>query len=98
MKRKIAIATIPLALSVALSGCATKVAAGGRGGGPPPAVVEHEENSGVFKVDHPEQFPVVAAGELNSAPELRVTGTVNPDISRNVPVISLAAGRIVEVH
>jgi membrane fusion protein, heavy metal efflux system len=28
---------------------------------------------------------------------LRATGTVNPDISRNVPVISLATGRIVEI-
>jgi cobalt-zinc-cadmium efflux system membrane fusion protein len=32
-----------------------------------------------------------------AAPELRVTGTVNPDISRTVPVISLASGRIVEI-
>ena len=29
--------------------------------------------------------------------QLRVTGTVNPDISRNVPVISLATGRVVEI-
>ena len=27
-----------------------------------------------------------------------VTGTVNPDISRNVPVISLASGRVVAIH
>ncbi len=27
-----------------------------------------------------------------------VTGTVNPDISRNVPVISLATGRVVAIH
>jgi cobalt-zinc-cadmium efflux system membrane fusion protein len=30
--------------------------------------------------------------------ELRVTGVVTPDISRNVPVISLAAGRVVEIN
>jgi cobalt-zinc-cadmium efflux system membrane fusion protein len=29
--------------------------------------------------------------------QLKVTGTVNPDISRNVPVISLATGRVVEI-
>ena len=29
---------------------------------------------------------------------IQVTGTVNPDISRTVPVISIASGRVVEVH
>jgi membrane fusion protein, heavy metal efflux system len=50
-----------------------------------------------FKVDHPEQFPLATAGEHVSAPELNVTGVVNPDISRQVPVPSLATGRIVEI-
>ena len=50
-----------------------------------------------FKVDHPEQFPVVAAIEHKAAPALNVTGVVQPDISRAVPVISLASGRVVEI-
>jgi cobalt-zinc-cadmium efflux system membrane fusion protein len=50
-----------------------------------------------FKVDHPEQFPLAAAGEHIAAPELKVTGVVNPDVSRQVPVPSLATGRIVEI-
>ncbi len=29
---------------------------------------------------------------------MTVTGTVNPDISRSVPVISIATGRVVEIH
>jgi len=52
----------------------------------------------VFSVEHPEQFPVATATALAAAPELVVTGTVNPDISRNVPVISLASGRVVAIH
>jgi membrane fusion protein, heavy metal efflux system len=48
-------------------------------------------------VDHPEQFPLVTAGKYDAAPELNVTGTVTPDVSRNIPVISLASGRIVEI-
>jgi cobalt-zinc-cadmium efflux system membrane fusion protein len=32
-----------------------------------------------------------------TAAQLRVTGTVTPDISRNVPVISIATGRVVEI-
>jgi len=31
-------------------------------------------------------------------PELEVTGTVSPDVSRSVPVVSLASGRIVDIH
>jgi cobalt-zinc-cadmium efflux system membrane fusion protein len=50
-----------------------------------------------FKVDHPEQFPLTTAGEYTAAPELNVTGVVNPDVSRQVPVISLASGRVVEI-
>ena len=50
-----------------------------------------------FKVDHPEQFPLATAGEHVAAPELNVTGVVSPDVSRQVPVPSLATGRIVEI-
>ncbi len=66
-------------------------------GAPPPLKVEHASDPNVFRVDHPEQFPLVAAVEHSAALELRVTGTVTPDISRNVPVISVATGRVVEI-
>ncbi len=65
---------------------------------PPAAVVERVSDSGGIKVDHPEQFPLATAGERSAAPELNVTGVVSPDVSRNVPVISLASGRVVEIH
>ena len=45
----------------------------------------------------PEQFPLVTAVEHKAAPALNVTGVVQPDIARAVPVISLAAGRVVEI-
>jgi len=64
---------------------------------PPKAVVEPDLDANNFKVDHPELFPLVAATEYKAAPALNVTGVVQPDISRAVPVISLAAGRVVEV-
>src|ERR1700681_2647921 len=64
---------------------------------PPAATVEADLDANNFKVDHPEQFPLVAAVEHKSAPTLNVTGVIQPDIARAVPVISLAAGRIVEV-
>jgi membrane fusion protein, heavy metal efflux system len=64
---------------------------------PPPAVVEHAQEANIFQVHHPEQFPLVEAAEHLSSSQLTVTGSVNPDVSRNVPVISIAAGRVVEV-
>ena len=94
-------ASLALALGCLLVGCNGKggtqaVEAGG--GAPPPAQVEHEGDANIFKVDHPEQFPIATAGQHAQAPELRVTGVVNADVSRNVPVISLASGRVVEIH
>jgi cobalt-zinc-cadmium efflux system membrane fusion protein len=64
---------------------------------PPPAQVIHEQDVDLVKVDHPEQFPLATATEYDAAPKLDVTGVVNPDVSRNVPVISLASGRVLEI-
>jgi cobalt-zinc-cadmium efflux system membrane fusion protein len=86
-----------LALGLFLSGC-------GEGKGdpkaeaPPTAKVEREEDVNVVQVDHPEQFPLATAVEHASTSQLTATGTVNPDISRTVPVISIATGRVVEIH
>jgi cobalt-zinc-cadmium efflux system membrane fusion protein len=88
----------PLSLSalIALTGCSAH--ANPAAEAPPPATVVSDADANLFAVDHPEQFPLAAAVEYAAAPKLVVTGTVNPDISRNVPVISLASGRIVAIH
>jgi cobalt-zinc-cadmium efflux system membrane fusion protein len=65
---------------------------------PPPAKVEHEEDVNLVQVDRPEQFPLAAAVPHVATSQLTVTGAVNPDISRSVPVISIATGRVVEIH
>jgi cobalt-zinc-cadmium efflux system membrane fusion protein len=65
---------------------------------PPPAQVEHAQDGSVIQVDHPEQFPLATAAAYNSRPELVVNGVVAPDVSRNVPVITLASGRVVDIH
>jgi membrane fusion protein, heavy metal efflux system len=91
------LAAAGLAVSLALAGCGEKVEANPKLGAPPAADVIHESDGSVFQVDHPEQFPVVTAGEHSAAPELNTTGTVSADVSRNIPVISLASGRIVEI-
>src|SRR3984893_10364867 len=64
---------------------------------PPAAKVEHEQYVNLFKVDHPEQFPLFTAIEHAAATQLVATGVVSPDVSRTVPVISIATGRVVEI-
>jgi cobalt-zinc-cadmium efflux system membrane fusion protein len=65
---------------------------------PPPAKVEQEGDANVIQVTHPEQFPLATAVAYESRSQLTVTGAVTPDISRSVPVISIATGRVVEIH
>ncbi len=52
----------------------------------------------LFSVDRPDLFPLVAAERLDTHAQLNVTGTVNPDVSREVPVISLASGRVIDIR
>jgi cobalt-zinc-cadmium efflux system membrane fusion protein len=65
---------------------------------PPPASVEREQDVNAMQVEHPEQFPLATTVARETTSQLTVTGTVNPDVSRSVPVISIATGRVVEIH
>ena len=65
---------------------------------PPPAQVTTEPDLNIVKVDRPEQFPAVAAGQRKERPELQVTGVVNADVEKSLPVISLASGRVVGIY
>src|SRR3984957_11330460 len=82
--------------SVVMTGC-NEGKADPKAEAPPKAVVEPDLDANNFKVDHPEQFPLATAVEHKAVPALNVTGVVQPDISRAVPVISLASGRVVEI-
>lgn len=81
------------------AGCQGVHAEGDKGdNGPVPTKVETGFDSSNFRVAHPDQFPLVRAGEHVAAPELNVTGVVSPDVSRQVPVPSLATGRVIEIN
>jgi membrane fusion protein, heavy metal efflux system len=80
------------------AGCGGRVSANTAAEAPPPATVERAPDSNIAKVDRPERFPLAVALEHVSAPDLRATGVVSPDVSRNIPVISLASGRVVEIR
>jgi cobalt-zinc-cadmium efflux system membrane fusion protein len=94
-KRACFIATVSVC-GLFLTACGEKAASGD--GAPPPPKVEQETDVSLLRVEHPEQFSVVKASESLQAPSLTVTGVVSPDVSRTVPVISLASGRVVEVR
>jgi membrane fusion protein, heavy metal efflux system len=65
---------------------------------PPPVQVVDEGGVTLITVDHADRFPVTTATQYASASTLNVTGTVNPDVSRTIPVISIASGRVVAIH
>ena len=61
---------------------------------PPPAVVQTDTDVNQVHVDHPDQFTLVPATGYAATSTIQVTGTVNPDVSRTIPVISIASGRV----
>ena len=101
MKRNIFLSTVVTALAVlsigfCLAGCGEDKL-GANEGAPPALKVESVADRNVFRVDHPDRFPLTKAVAHEATSELRATGTVTPDISRTVPVISIATGRVIEI-
>jgi membrane fusion protein, heavy metal efflux system len=85
-----------LAAFLALAGC--KKNFDPSTGAASPAQVVETGNADQVTVDHPEQYPTVAASRIEEAEKLEVTGSVFPDISREIPVISMANGRVVDIR
>lgn len=83
-------------LAMVLTGCSKKEAGSGA---PPPAQVIQAPDMNLLTVPEADvsKFPVVTVERVESASELHATGSVAPDVSREVPVISLANGRVVDV-
>jgi cobalt-zinc-cadmium efflux system membrane fusion protein len=79
-------------------GCRAQGVTDARSAAPPPALVDHDDGVDLVTVSHPDQFPSIAATRYEAAPQLSVTGVVNPDVSRAFPVVSLAAGRVVDLR
>ena len=95
--------TINLALWLAaaallLAGCGSDTKQNAAAEAPPSAQVEHEGDANIVQVDNADQFPLATATDYKAASQLTVTGTVSPDVSRTVPVISIASGRVVEIR
>ena len=83
-----------LAVSLALVACKKQ---GSGDTGPSQLPVVKKGDMSLVSVENPGQFPLVTAESYEAPSELEVTGTVNPDVSREIPVISLASGRVVDI-
>ena len=79
-----------------LAGCKTQDQGTGA---PPPAEVVQVPDMNLLTIDQNDlqKFALVTAERVELAPELNATATVSPDVSREVPVITLANGRVIDV-
>jgi cobalt-zinc-cadmium efflux system membrane fusion protein len=94
--RSTAVPLVAASLLLAFSGC--KGADQGNGAPPPAQVVEVPDMNliTISPTDVP-KFPLATVGQMQAPSQLSVTGSVLPDIAREVPVISLANGRVVDI-
>jgi cobalt-zinc-cadmium efflux system membrane fusion protein len=91
-----------LSIAACLTTCLSLVACDGKkfnpaDGEPKVASPTETGDMSLVSVDKPDLFPVVASEKVDTPAQLSVTGTINPDVAREIPVISLASGRVVDI-
>jgi cobalt-zinc-cadmium efflux system membrane fusion protein len=89
---------ISIATLLSLGGCGNGQGDVAAQEAPPPQQVIQGVDVTLFSVDHPEQYPPATATRYEAPSQLVTTGVVLPDISRSVPVITLASGRVVDIR
>ena len=90
--------TPALLLALCLAGCKHEAASTAAEAPPSSVQVEQTGGSDVVHVERAGRFPLVQAVAQQVRSTLQVTGTVNPDVSHEIPVLSLANGRVVALH
>ncbi|MBV8570045.1 MAG: efflux RND transporter periplasmic adaptor subunit [Acidobacteriaceae bacterium] len=99
MKLRVLIACAATAPALfVLCSCGSREAVNAQNAAPPSAQVVTEPDLNLVKVDRPERFRLVKAGSRDEVPELQATGVISPDVEKSIPVISLAAGRVVGIY
>ena len=96
MTRAPAACVLCLAASLSLVACSKKFDPA-KGAPAQPQVIE-SGNADTVAVDHPQDFPLAVAARVEAPNQLSVTGSVTPDINREIPVVSLASGRVVDIR
>src|ERR1019366_1141830 len=97
--RKLPALPLSAFLMLAIVGCKAKQESSSGAPPPSPAQVIQVADMNLITIDKGDvaKFPLATAGQIQSASELTATATVFPNISREVPVISLANGRVVDI-
>jgi cobalt-zinc-cadmium efflux system membrane fusion protein len=91
--------TLLVAASLLISGMAgCKREASTAAEAPPAASITESGDSDTVHVEGGNRFPLVAAIAEQVRGKLQVTGIVSPDVSREIPVLSLANGRVAALH
>ncbi len=85
-------------LALLLPGCDSKKRDQNAEAPPATGSVVTAGDGALVHLDQPDLFPLVEAGSYQATSSLNVTGQVQPDVSREIPVISLANGRVVATH
>lgn len=85
------------AVGLSFPGCKSKE---GGDGAPPPAQVVEVPDMNLITIDQNDlkKFPLATVEQMQAPSLLNATGSVVPDVSREVPVISLANGRVVDIE
>lgn len=96
MNRRSALSIVLTAIAVLTCGCKEKQQGDGA---PPPSQVIQVQDMNLITIDQNDvsKFPLATAEKIDLASELTATGAVFPDVSREVPVISLANGRVIDI-
>ena len=91
-------AAVVIAACILIAGSGCKGHDESKGATPAPQVVPVPDMN-LLTIDPNEvaKFPLVATEKVDVATTVNATGTVSPDVSREVPVISLANGRVVDI-
>ena len=100
LKRCVWISSQVVLASLLVSGCHKQDEADRQAQEAPPsdASAQTPAAAGTVKADNPAQFSLVQASTQQRFNTLSVTGSVNPDVSRELPVLSLANGRVVNLR
>lgn len=97
-RTKVSLAGLTVLVTLLLAGCGPREKVDAAAAAPPAAKVEEEADLNIVKVDRPERFTLATAGRREELPEIHVTGVINPDVEKSIPVVSLASGRVVGIY
>jgi cobalt-zinc-cadmium efflux system membrane fusion protein len=92
------IATSLLLLAFNFCGCKSEPASTSAEAPPSSVQVEEIGGSNLVHIENSGRFSLTQTSSQPIRSKLQVTGSVNPDVSREIPVLSLANGRVVALH